>query len=221
MKTRLVTAAIAVGIVLTAACSPLKIIMNSTDPNGDRYVLTSDQSLFSSKMGHIKVALGAKIHQRDTVLAILITSDANTDHGIFDMNDRLLIRFADQSVLTLKNIYDREFETETTTTQTQERVSTYGYDYVYSPWTDNVYVTPYEAYSFVPRTYVTKTTNSYALYLLTKTQLLDIINKNVIKLRVEVENNELDMPSPGSTSAIFSSIYACLKEGINRQRSDF
>lgn len=206
-----------VACVLFAGCSPLRIVLNTKSPDGERTVLTSNELLFNYGFNSIEAALGARISQKDTVLAIMLTSNQDTDHGIFDENDRLLIRFADQSVITLVNVYDREYKTETTTGETQERVSMTGYDYVYSPWADAVFLAPYEVSAFVPRTYVRKTTNSYALYLVTKQQLLDIIGKQIIKLRVEIENDDLDMANPGGASAVFKDLYDFLNENISKQ----
>lgn len=214
MKKTLVAAAVC---LLLAGCSPLRIVLNTKSPEGIRTVLTSNIHLFSYEFNSLDAALGARISQKDTVLAILLTSDQNSDHGIFDKDDRLLIRFADQSEMSLTNVYDREFETETTTTQTQERVSAVGYDYVYSPWADAVFIAPYEVSAFVPRTYVRRTTNSYALYFVTRQQLADITGKEIVKLRVEIENDELDMPNPSSATTVFKDLYAFLNENIRKQ----
>ena len=209
--------------IAAVSCSPLHIIYNSTSADGERIVCTSNQGLFGYGKGHMEVALGARMAGKDTVLAILITSDQDSDHGIFDKDDRLLVRLADRRTVTLTNIYDKEFDSETSTNYTEQRVTEYGYGYTYSPWTDNIYLTPFEVSAMVPKVYTTKTTNSYALYLISRQDLLDIIDKGVIKLRVEIEDDEFDMPNPGYASTVIGKCYQCLLEGIanNKVRSEF
>ena len=206
---------------LAASCSTLKIVMNTTDADGTRTTLTSSHKLFGYKMSGIDVALGARVHQKDTVMAILVTCDVDSDHGIFEKDDKFMVRFEDGSVIELSNIYDREFEKETSTTQTQERVSSFGYNYVFSPWSPGVYLAPYEVVGFVPRTYTTEIDHSYALYLINKEQLHKLISQPAIKLRVEIENDELEMRDPASAMPLFAELYKCLKEGMNYKRTEF
>ncbi len=212
---------IALAVCLAAiSCSPLRIVMNSKDAEGRRTILTSNQSLFRYGFSDIFVALGARVAPKDSVLAILVTCDKDTDHGIINKDDRMLIRLKDDSTITLKNLYDREFDSSTYTTETTERVSSFGYSYGYDPWFDEIYISPYEISSFVPRKYVRKETNSYALYLVTKKQMQDIINKGVTKLRIEIEDRDLDMPDPENASAIFAAqydlLYKTAKQGVTR-----
>lgn len=208
-----------VAVLMTASCSPARIIMNSKGSDGVRTVLTSDKHLFEN----IEMALGARIiPPKDTVIAILITSTKDSDHGIFDKDDRLLIRLSDGSEITLTNLYDKEFDRQTKTEVVNERVNNYGYAYTYG-YFGEIYVTPMEISSFVPRSYTRTESKSYALYLISKKQLEDIIAKGVSKLRVEIEDAELDMPSTSSVQAITTELYACLKDGIAnwKKRSDF
>lgn len=213
MKKILLFAAIC---LLSVACSPLRIVLNTKAPDGERTILTSNVPLFSYDFSTMEAALGARISGKDTVMAVLITCDKDSNHGIFDKDDRMLIRMSDNSVITLTNVYDREFEIETQTNQTQERISSIRYDYVYSPWADAVFIAPYEVSTFIPRTYITRKSNSYALYFITRQQLFDIMNKEVVKLRIEIENDEVDMPQPGNTSATFKALYDCLKECMDK-----
>lgn len=194
-----------------AGCSPLRIAMDSRTEEGARIVYTTDKGLFN----HIDVALGAKISGKDTTLAVIVTCDRHSDHGIFDKNDRMLIRLSDQSVITLNNIYHKEYETQTNTNVTRERVDSYGLAYAYDPFFPGVYLTPYEVSTFIPRTTVTTSTYSYALYFITAKQLNDIIRKGVIKLRIEIEDSEVEMASPSSASSVFASLKDCLYERIS------
>lgn len=212
------TVALAACLLSIAACSPLRIIMNRTDKGGERIILTSNQRLFSYNDGTIDAALGTRINaKKDTVLAILLTCDENASHGIFDKDDRILIRLANDKLISLTNIYDKEYETKTEENYTQERVSSTGYEYVYSPWTGGFYVMPYEASTFIPRRYTTKTTYSYGLYLISKPDLEDIISNDVAKLRVEIENREIDMPNPKAAREVFASLRQCLNNGIHNR----
>ena len=199
-----------------AGCSPLRIVMNSKTEKGERLVLTSDQKLF----GNISAALGAKVAGKDTVLAVLVTYDGPSNHGVFDKDDKLLIRLSDQSVITLKNVYHKEFEEQTETDVSTQRVSDFGYTYSYDLLMDDIYVTPYEVYRFVPRVTTTHKTLSYALYFISKKQINDIMEKGVTKLRIEVEDAEYDMPYPENATNKFTEVYTFLhnaaKAGVKR-----
>lgn len=202
-----------------AGCSPLRIVMNSKTEKGERLVLTSDQKLF----GNISAALGAKVAGKDTLLAVLVTYDGPSNHGVFDKDDKLLIRLSDQSVITLKNVYHKEFEEQTETDVSTQRVSDFGYTYSYDLLMDDIYVTPYEVYRFVPRVTTTHKTLSYALYFISKPELNNIIDKGVIKLRVELEDRELNMPNTGSVAETFKNMKECLYKGLEEgiQRTEF
>lgn len=196
--------------IAIAGCSPLRIAMDSRTEEGARLVYTTDKSLFN----HIDMALGAKISGKDTTLAVIVTCDRHSDHGIFDKDDRMLIRLSDQSVITLTNIYHKEFEKQTNTNVTRERIDSYGLAYAYDPFYPGVYLTPYEVSTFIPRTTVTTSTYSYALYYITSRQLDDIIKKGVIKLRIEIEDSEIEMANTSSASSVFASLKDCLYERI-------
>ncbi|MCQ2180467.1 MAG: hypothetical protein MJY50_00180 [Bacteroidales bacterium] len=207
--------------MLLCSCGSIRLAMDTRTAEGDRILLTSGSHLF----GDVDIALGAKIKSdRDTVLAVLVTYGGRSDHGVFETGDKMMIRLSDQSVISLSNIYDREYEKNTETYTTEDRVSRFGYAYTYSPFTGDVYITPYEASAFVPRVHTATTTNSYALYLITKQELLDIIVKGAVKLRVETENDELDMTlGTERVAEIMSGQYACLKDGFvnEHQRREF
>ena len=205
--------------ILAIGCSPLRIAMDSRSEEGSRIVYTTDKSL-SSQM---EIALGAKVDAKDTVLALILTCDKFTDHGIFDKGDKIMFRLSDQSVITLTNIYHKEFEKETATHQTQEMVNNYGWAYAYDPIYDGVYITPYEVTSFIPRTRVDVTTKSYALYFIKENELQDIIDKGVIKMRIEIEDSELDWTNTGNISPLLAEMKACLYERITKpaERSKF
>lgn len=206
-------------IVAAVSCSPLRIVMNSRETDGSRLVLTSDKDLF----GDFDIAMGAKVSPKDTVLAILIKSTKRSDHGIFDKDDRMMFRLSDGSEIYLKNLYHKEYEKQSETETTTRRAVDYGYVYSYDPIYDDVFVNPVEMSRLVPEVRTRITTNSYALYLITRKQLLDIIQKGVVKLRIEYEMGEDDMPSPNSASELLGNIYGCLKDGIESkiQRSEF
>lgn len=220
MKTilnRLLMAAAAV--LMAASCAPLRIVMNSTDTTGKRTVCTSDLALFDE----FSIAMGARIAPRDTVMAVLITSDKKSDHGIFDMNDRLMIRLGDDSEVILTNIYDHEYEKGLQTGTTTDTYYRHTYEYAYSPLLDAVIVEPVTVRTMVPRTYSYTTTKSYALYLITRQQVQDIIDKGVKKLRIEIEDADCDMPVPGIARDRIAELYPFLKEAVSNpvKRSKF
>lgn len=205
---------------LLCACGPARIVMDSRTGDGDRVILTSDSRLF----GNVEIALGAKINQKDTVLAVLVTYDGKTDHGVFDVDDKLQFRLSDGEEISLLNVYDREYNRETDTYTTNDRVSQYGFAYAYDPFYGGTYVTPVEINSFIPRTHTRTITESYGLYLVTKKQLNDIISKGVAKMRVEIENDELDMVNGTEfVTAVLADQYNCLKKGFAspHRRSEF
>lgn len=214
MKTKFI---LIIGILAAmTSCAPLRIVMNSADKTGARRMLTSDVDLF----GDFSLAMGAKIEKKDTVLAVLITSDRKSDHGIFDLNDRLMMRLSDNSEVILNNVYDKEYESNTET-RVEDRPDIHtGFAYTYSPWTGSVYLSPYTIYRMVPYVNNVKTTKSYALYLISKQQIQDIIGKGVVKLRVEIEDSDCDMPDPERATAKFNELYTFLhnaaKSGVKR-----
>lgn len=213
--------ALMLAAALFSSCGVVKVAMDTRDKDGSRVVLTSDKHIFN----HIDVALGAKIkNQKDTVMAVLVTYDGKSNHGVFAVGSQMKFRLSDDSVITLSNIYDREYEKNTETYTTNELVTEYGYAYAYDPFDLDVYVAPYEASAFVPRVRTSTSTLSYGLFLITKKQLQDIIGKGAVKLRIETDSEELDLVSGAERiSAVFAEQYACLKEnfGDPHHRSSF
>lgn len=200
-------------LCLTAsACSTLRIVYNSKDSDGKRIYCTSNVHLF----GEVSAAMGAKVGPKDTLLAIVITCDKDSDHGVINKGDKMMIRLQDSSVINLQNLYDKEYQLETNTYQTNDVVSAWGYEYCYSPWTDGVFVAPYEVRGFIPRTRVTQTSHSYGLYLITKEQIYAIMKKGVVKLRIEIEDRDLDMTYPENATGIFTQLYTFLHEATKK-----
>lgn len=200
--------AIAVSGILAVSCGMFQKIEINTSSKGERQILTCDRNLFDG----LKVALGARISGKDTVLAVLVSTDETSNHGIFDQDDKFQIKFSDDKVIELSNIYDQEFEKETTTGITETPRTDFRYAYTYNPYYDAVVVTPYTVTQMVPHAYSTTRTTSYALYLISKNQLEDIIGKEIVKLRIETDSDYRDMHSPAHTSRIFGTLYKYLKE---------
>ncbi len=198
-------------LTLLFACAPARLVMDTHTEEGDRVILTSDTRIF----GDVEIALGARINQKDTVLAVLITYDGKSDHGVFDVDDKLQFRLGDGEEIFLLNVYEKEYNRETETYTTNDRVSRLGYAYAYDPFYGATYVTPVEVNSFIPRTRTRTVTESYGLYLISKKQLNDIITKGLVKLRVEIENDELDMTGGLEfVVAVLADQYGCLKKGF-------
>jgi len=166
--------------------------------------------------------MGAKISGKDTVLAFVLTCDADSDHGIFDEGNKFMFRLSDGSEISLSNLYDKEYEKDEGTSVSQQYQTDYGYSYSYSPWTDDIYISPFEVTRLVPRINHYKTTKSYALYLVTPKQLTDIITKGVKKVRVEIEDKDIDMTDTENVAPLISQLYECLKGGLSKElRSEF
>lgn len=196
---------------MLCSCGPARLVMDTHTNDGDRVMLTSDTRIF----GDVEIALGARMNAKDTVLAVLVTYDGRSDHGVFEVDDKLQFRLNDGEEITLLNVYDREYNKETDTYTTNDRETRFGYAYAYDPFYGATYVTPVEVNSFIPRTHTRTITESYGLYLVTKKQLNDIISKGLAKLRVEIENDELDMTTGTEfVSAVLADQYNCLKNGF-------
>lgn len=221
MKKKFIVASILLTLALAfESCAPLRIVYNSADKTGARKMLTSSVDLFDS----FSMAMGVKVSKKDTLLSVLVTSDKNSDHGIFDLNDRLMIRLGDGSEIVLKNVYDKKYKKEQETRVTEEPdIIRPGYEYYYSPWTDAIYVTPFIARRMVPRVYNITITKSYAMYFISKKQINDIMSKGITKLRIEIEDADCDMPDPEQATAKFTDVYTFLHEAAKNgvKRSEF
>lgn len=203
------------GLALSA-CAPLRVISN-TEKNGVHEICTSDIHLFD----RFDMAMGMRIEKRDTVLAILITCDKDSDHGVFDKNDRVLIRFADGEEMTLKNIYNKEYHQETRTNYTTDTYYDDRLVYSYNPYTDKVYLTPVTFRTFVPRKFTTTSTLSYALYPITKRQYKSLSEKEIAKVRIEIENSDCDMPSPREFGSVIKELHDFIVTVKPYERSKF
>lgn len=203
-----------VAALTVASCSTLRVAMDQTQSDGTRNLITSDQYLFRSGGGSIDIALGERYKGNDTVMAFLITYDARSGHGVFNKGNKLMFRLNDGSEISLTNIYDKEYDVQEETHVTDNFRTDYGWAYSYSPWTDDVYVTPYEVTRVVPQVRHYKTTNSYGLYLVSKTQLKALMTKGIKKLRVETENDELDWTDTEGVSKLITDMYNCLQSSV-------
>lgn len=203
--------------MLFASCSPLRVAMNSTDKKGVRTVCTSDIDLF----GSFEIALGYKAEKTDTLMGILITCLKKSDHGVFQKDDLLHLRLNDGSEIELANLYEREFDKDVSTEYTDDIYYQNRLAYAYNPFYDAVYLTPVTVRTWVPRVYTRTTTKSFALYFVTKKQLMDIMEKGVVKCRVEIEDEDCDMPYPEHFAARISELYDFLMQIQPVQRSKF
>ncbi|MCQ2289494.1 MAG: hypothetical protein MJZ74_10420 [Muribaculaceae bacterium] len=183
------------------------IAMDSTSMDGVRTVLTTNKRF----MNETDVALGVRINKKDTVAGLLLTSEKNACRGIFGKGDRLKVDFADGSSITLKNIYDKEYEKETTQSESERIVDAQvGYNYIYSPYTDAVYITPNYVTAIVPERHTYTTTLSYALYPITYSQLVDMMTKSAVKVSVESDNGVDKMDNPAKLGEIIGGVYGKL-----------
>jgi len=209
--------------MVAVSCSPVKIFMDSTSPEGVRKVVTSKQKLCKNGKGQIDITLGVKFDRQDTVAAVILICDANTGHGIFDQGNELKFRLGDNTEITLVNLLDKKYDShqETHTTETLEH--SYGVAYAYGA--RRCFVRPYEVTYLVPETYTTNVSNSYALYLITRQQMTDIIQKGVVKMRIEIEDRDIDLEGSdaGSVSAILKEQILCIRERVTNpvERKEF
>jgi len=174
---------------------------------GNHLALTSNSHVFTENGGSYDFALGTRMSEKDTLLAVLVTYDGDSKAGIFDKDDRLMFRLTDGTEFNLRNIYDKEFESSDELVQTERLKSDYMVQYTYSPLTDMIYVDPVIVTRTVPEVYRVKKHNSYGLYPITKEQLSGIVTKGVAKMRVESQLGDNDVPHPGELSGIFKSLY--------------
>lgn len=214
-RTLIIFAAMALAV---CSCNPLRIVMDK-NRNGERTIVTSSHRFFSYKDGVLDIALGCQIHGKDTILAILLTSDADKGHAVFDNGDKLMFRLKDGKTITLSNVYDKSaYETQTRVETYTERHVDYTYGYAYSPWADAFYVSPYQISTFVPRTHTIHESKSYALYLVTLKQMTDLCCNEVVKVRVQVDDGDADLDPAHGITELLNQIGDCLGK---RARADF
>lgn len=216
MKKAFIISILAV-VLAAASCSPLRLVLNSTDSKGVRTLATSNQPLMGSIQGSMEIAMAARIEKKDTILAVILTVDAESGHGIFNKGNKMMVRLNNDSVIELENLYDKEYEEKEETYVSNTTRTHLDYAYAYDYFTGDIYVAPYMVNQMVPQVHRTHHSYSYALYLISKNQLNDIITKGVKKLRVEIENDDLDMPDSSGVSELFKELYSVLKEGMGTQ----
>lgn len=194
--------------MLLSSCGLMgDIAVDTTDMDGVRTVLTSNKHF----MSETDIALGVRLNKTDTVAGLLLTCEKSASRGIYGKGDRLRVEFADGTSITLKNIYDKEYEKETTQSESNRIVDTQlGYNYIYSPYTDDVYITPNYVTAIIPERHTYTTTLSYALYLVTYDQLVDMMTKSAVTVGVESDNGYDKMSDPSKLSDIISTVYGKL-----------
>jgi len=191
------------------SCGVSQLVLDKTY-KGKHVALTSNSYVFTENGGSYDFALGTRMSEKDTLLAVLVTYDGDSKAGIFDKDDRLMFRLSDGTEFNLRNIYDKEFESSDELVQTQRMKTDYLMQYTYSPLTDMIYVDPIVVTRSIPEIYRVKKHNSYGLYPITKSQLNGIITKGVAKMRVESLIGDNDVPHPEELSDTFKGLYECL-----------
>lgn len=180
------------------------IATDYTDMDGVRTVLSTNKHM----MTDIDIALGCRMSKTDTVAGLLLTSDKDSNHGIFAKGERLRVEFADGEIITLKNIYDKEFDTQTSTSETERIIDEQvGYNYVYSPYSGKVYITPRYFTALVPERHTYTTTLSYALYPVKYKELVSMMTKQAVKVGVESEDGYTTMKNPEKFAGIITAVY--------------
>lgn len=204
-------------LVLCSACSTLSIEMNTIENDGKHTICTSDIPLF----GNFEIAMGMQTSGKDTIMGLVVTCDKLSNHGVFAKGEQLMIRFEDGQEIKLTNIYDREYDKEVKEEKVYENRVDTRLAYTYSPWTDQIYVEPVIYNTLIPHTYVNTLTKSFALYLVSHKQMHDIITKNAVKVRIEIEDDDCDMRNPANFSPRIKKLYDFLMASKMKQRSAF
>lgn len=202
---------------LCSACSTLSIEMNTIDNDGKHTICTSNIALF----GNFDIAMGMQTSKKDTLMGLVVTCNKQSNHGVFMKGERLMIRFDDGTEIKLSNIYDREYDKEVKEEKIYENYVDTRLVYAYSPWTDQVYVEPVTYRALIPHTYVNTQTKSYALYLVTRNQMHDILTKKAVKVRIEIEDEDCDMGNPANFSPRINKLYNFLMDTKLKQRTAF
>jgi len=210
-------------VVMAAACSPLKIAIDTTSSEGERRVVTSGEAIMKVKDGKIYLHLGVKLGPKDTLMAVLASCDATTRVGMFNRGNQMKFRLADDSEITLFNILDKKMETHRETQVSEHYETAYGYAYSYRPWGRGGYVHPYQVTAMVPEVSTTQKSTSYALYLITRQQLIDIMEKGVTKFRIETESDDHDLKGMDaeSISGVFKALRDCLLKAATKEKEAF
>lgn len=212
---------IAAAALVMVGCNPLRVVLDNVR-QGNREVLTSTKKIASTRLsGNVSVALGARFNEKDTVMAVLAVSTADTDHSVFKKDGQMMFRLTDGTTVTLKNIYENEFEDKSETRVTNTPRTDFGYAYTYSPWTDGFYVVPYEINTMVTQVHNYKEKNSYALYLISKPELDGIISKGISKIRIETESEDVDSDDYQALTQLFRDMYNCLMPVVRLNKDNY
>ena len=195
-------------VFMVFSCNTLSLSLDSVDEHGTRTLCTSNIGLF----GEFDMALGAKVEKNDTILGVLITCGMKSDHGVFNKADYLRLRLNDGQEISLQNLYEKEFEKSNNTEVYETPEMEERFVYTYSRRSRGIVITPVMVHRMVQHVHTSITTNSYALYLISKHQLEDIMQKGVAKLRVEIEDADYDMPNPEKAQEKFIKLYNYLHQ---------
>jgi len=203
--------------VIMASCNSLRIAVDTT-AHGERTILTSEETLFYHEDATISAALGENINGNDTLMGILIVFDSDINRPIFNVGDKMVFIFGDNTKITLKNLYNKEFESETTTTVTDRPVTSPEFYYCYDPVFDGVYVTPATVTRFVPEVVVRNIRRSYALYPISKPELQKIIDKGVAGVMIESDYCDMKTTHTENFSQLFAEMWSLLRAQVKMDK---
>jgi len=211
-----IIAVLAITFFMTS-CNTLRIATD-TITHGERVIVTTDQDIFNYDEATISLALGEKINGRDTLMGLLIVFDSDINKPVFNVGDKMVFTLADNKTITLTNLYDKEFESETTTSVTERPVSSFDYYYTYDPIYGGVYLTPATVTRFVPEVTVRTTRRSYALYPISKSELMSIINKGVTNIMVESDYSDMTTQSSENVSLLLADMLGLLRAEVKANK---
>lgn len=205
-------------VLFAASCSPVKIYMDSTAADGTRKMVTTQETIKRNGKGTLGISMGASISGADTVVAVLAVLDADTGHGVFNAGDAMKFRLTDGQEITLTNLLDKKYQHNQETHVSEQWETGYGVAYAYGA--RRCFVRPYSVSYLTPEVTTTTTNNSYALYLITREQLMNIIQKGVVKMRIETESIDIDLEDGDAEqiAGILKNQILCLKERVSEKK---
>lgn len=200
--------------LFVAGCDTLKLAIQTTAPDGNKLLATTDVNLFEHEGEAFLTALGVKAGAKDSLFAISISSNMKSEKSLFKEGNRLTFSLADGSEIVLKNMLNSYYEVENNLVLKSTPVHGIAYGYYYTPWVGLVSAIPYEVAGYVPRPTLEKNTASYALYLISNTQLHSLMEKGVTALELESNERKFTMEKPEAAAGLYSQLYGFLLEKL-------
>jgi len=202
--------------LLAVSCDTLKLIKYPIPPDGAKLYATSNVNLFEEDGDEFLTALGMKPIEKDTLVAVSISTYKMTESAMFGKGNTVTISFEDGSVIVWKNVLDSYMEVENNVVLKGKPVHGMAYNYYYSPWVGITYAVPYQVAGYVPSPSIEKTTSSYALYIVSTEQIRAVSNKVITGFELQAGKHKYKMKNPETASGIYSQLYGFLVEKLKK-----